>query len=174
MNWLREHMRDHIANSASIDSPENILKFPRDAPASSRNGASAALGLVAQAAEVIRSIEDRAVLTEARAKNLAESAIEKLKFAEARIQSAETARRAAEEVLRKVSAQLEVAEEERNRTRSLIAAATAQLTNAEQRMREAEMRAINAEKALQKIEHAIRTQIVGLARDLARKSAAAA
>ena len=59
------------------------------------------------------------------------------------------------------------------RTESRVAAAEAQLANAEQRVRAAATRATNAEKALTQIEDAIRSQLIGLTRDLARPVGAA-
>jgi len=173
MSWFQEQMRGHIGKSASIDSPENVLNFPRRALGSSGHDASEALELVSQAAEVIRGIEDRAAETEARAKALAQSAIEQLHLAEAQVQSAEAARRGAEERLHMVGAKLEKAEKELMRTESRVAAAEARLANAEQRVRAAATRAIDAEKALTQIEDAIRSQLIGLTRDLARPTVAA-
>jgi len=173
MNWLREHMRDH-ATTATVESWENILSFPGRPAAPVRHDASAALDLVSQAAEAIRGMQDRAVDSENRAKALAESAIEKLRAAEARIQSAEAARRAAQESLSKLSVKLQDAERELTRTQSRIATAEIQLANAEQRVSAAEARAIDAEKAVNHIEDAIRTQLIGLQRNLTRGSARAA
>jgi chromosome segregation ATPase len=174
MNWLREHMRDQLTNAASSGSEKNILDFPGHTPATSRYDASLALDLVSQAAAVIRGIQDRAAETEARAKALAESALEKLQLAEARIHSAEAARRQAQETLSKLGARLHEAERELARTQSRIANAEAQLAKAEQHMRAAETRAINAEKAVSQIEDAIRTQLVGLQENLTGRSIRAA
>jgi hypothetical protein len=171
MDWLGQHMRDYIDNSASIDSPRNILNFPG---APTRYDGSAALDLVSQATEMIRGIQDRAHETETRAKTLAEHAIEKLKLTEACLKSAEAGRFAAEESLCKVSAKLQEAERELARTESRIANAEIQLANAEQRMRAADIRAINAERAVKQIEQAIVNQLVGLERGLTRQSANAA
>jgi multidrug efflux pump subunit AcrA (membrane-fusion protein) len=163
MNWLREHMRDHVTSAASVvDSRENVLNVPGDPPAPSRDDASAAPDIVSQAAEVIKGIQDHAVESESRARALAESAIEKLQLAAARVQSAEAARSAAEETLSKQRARLQEAERELTRTQSRNAAAEMQLANAEQRMAAAETRAASAEKAVNQIENAIRTQLVGL------------
>jgi chromosome segregation ATPase len=174
MNWLREHMRDQLANAASNALGQNILSFPGDTPAVSRHDTSSALDLVSEAAEVIRGIQHRAAESEVRAKALAECALEKLQLAEARIQSAEAARGLAQETLSKLSARLQEAERELTRTQSRIAAAENQLANAERQVRAAETRAINAEKAVNQIEDAIRTQLVGLQRDLTRRSTRAA
>lgn len=174
MNWLREHMRDQLTNAASSEFGKNILSFPTDTPADSRYDTSSALDLVSQAAGVIRGIQDRAAESEARARALAESAIEKLQLAESRIHSAEAARGQAEETLSKLGARLQEAERELARTQSRIATAEAQLAKAEQHMRAAETRAINAEKAVSQIEDAIRTQLVGLQKNLTGRSVRAA
>jgi chromosome segregation ATPase len=174
MNWLREHMRDHVTPAPSVDSPENILTFPGGPAAPSRCDAPAALDLVSQAAEAMKCIHDHAVETEARAKALAESAIEKLHGAEARVQSAEAARSAIEEALSKLRAKLQEAERELTRTQARCVAAEKQLADAEQRVRAAEIRAIDAEKAVNQVEDAVRVQLVGLQRNLIRGSARAA
>jgi chromosome segregation ATPase len=174
MNWLREHMRDSIASAASVSPRENVLSFPNSSEARLRHDGSTALDLVSRAAEVIRGIQERAAETETRAQALAESAIEKLQLAEARIQSAEAARHAAEESVSKLDGRLQEAERELAHTQTRLAAAEAQLAGAEQRMRAAEARAIHAEKAVNQIEDAIRTQLVGLQKNLTRGSARAA
>jgi chromosome segregation ATPase len=174
MNWLREHMRDQLTNAALSDDGRNILDFPGDTPAGPRFDTSSALDLVSQAAGVIRGIQDRAAESEARAKALAENALEKLQLAEDRIHSAEAARGLAQESLSELAARLQEAERELARTQSRIATAEAQLANAEQHMRAAETRAINAEKAVNQIEDAIRTQLVGLQRSLTGRAIRAA
>jgi chromosome segregation ATPase len=174
MNWLREHMRDHSATAAPVDARQNIVDFPAATSVPSRHDALAALDLVSQAAEAIRGMQDRAAESETRARALAESAIEKLQLADARVQSAEAARSAAQEAISKLSTRLQEAERELTRTQAQIAAAETQLENAEQRMRAAETRAVNAEKAVNQIEDAIRTQLIGLQKNLTRGSARAA
>jgi hypothetical protein len=47
-DWLRGHMRDHVANSSMVDSADNILNFQRP-PYSAKNPGAAALDLVYQA-----------------------------------------------------------------------------------------------------------------------------
>jgi DNA repair exonuclease SbcCD ATPase subunit len=108
---------------------------------------------------MIRGIQDHAVELEARAKTLAESDIENLRVAAARVQSAEAARSAAEKTLSELSARLQKAERELTRMQLRNAAAEMQLANAEQRMNAAEARAVSAEKAVNQIENAIRTQL---------------
>jgi chromosome segregation ATPase len=170
MNWLREHMRDQLTNAASSDFGQNILNFPGDTPAASRHDSSSALDLVSEAAGVIRGIQDRAAETEARAKALVESALEKLQLAEGRIHSADAAHGLAQEALAKLSARLQEAERELSRAQSRMATAEAQLANAERQMRAAENRAVNAEKAVSQIEDAIRSELVGLKRNLTGRS----
>src|ERR1035437_6645569 len=166
-NWLREHMRDHIANSSMVDSADNILNFQRP-PYSAKNPGAAALDLVYQAAELIGDANNYAAERQARAENLAKQAIEKLKIADDRVRSAESARRAAEaeikefsdRVEKELSVRLQEIEEAMEQTASRIAATEAQLSAAEQRARTAEIRANEAENALKRIEEAIRSRIL--------------
>src|SRR5262249_25748381 len=117
MNWLREHMREQLANAPSGDYAENIVHFRADNDAP-RHEASSALDLVSQAASVIRGIEERAAESEARARALAEAALEKLEIAERRIADAETARMKAEDTLVRLSARLQEAERELARSQA--------------------------------------------------------
>ena len=172
MNRLREHMRDHIRNP--IDSPESILNFPHRASAALRYDATTALDLLSQAVEAMRNDRYRVNESEARARYLAERAIENLQRAEAQIRSAESMRRAAEGELQKVSARLEETETELMRAVSRIANGESELAKAEERGRATEARAINAEKAFMQLEQAIRTQLVDLGKGLNSRSARAA
>ena len=122
MNWLREHMRDQLMNVASADVRHNVASFPGDRAPALRHGTSSALDLVSEAAGVIRDIQERAAESEARAKAMAEGALEKLQAAVSRIESAEAARDAAEEALGRLSAKLQEAEHELGRTQSRIVA----------------------------------------------------
>jgi chromosome segregation ATPase len=117
----------------------------------------------------MRAMQDRASQSETRAALVAEQAIEKLRFAEARIQSAETARRVAEENLQRATERLEDAEGELDRTSSHITAAEAELVRAAE-----EARALHAERAFKEMEEAIRAQLTGLAKRLSTRSASAA
>src|SRR5438445_129748 len=93
--WLRGHMSEHLARSATPEPPANVVNLDRPAPGAARTRGAAALELVYQAAEAIGDIEERANETEARAKSLVRGAIDKLHAAEARIEAAENARREA-------------------------------------------------------------------------------
>jgi exonuclease VII large subunit len=181
-DWLRGHMRDHVANSSMVDSADNILNFQRP-PYSAKNPGAAALDLVYQAAELIGDVDNYAAERQARAENLAKQAIEKLKIADDRVRSAESARRAAEaeikefsdRVEKELSVRLQEIEEAMEQTASRIAATEAQLSAAEQRARTAEIRANEAENALKRIEEAIRTRILAkMPADFIKRTAAAA
>jgi len=174
MGWLDGHMRDFLNGSASVDPPENVLNFRRDANAPSTSGAAAALDLVSQLAEAVKSIRDRANESELWAKSLAEKAIEKLELADARIQSAEAARQKAEEDLQAVKARLEESETELIRAASRIATAEAQAASANDRAIAIERRAIDAEKAFKQVAEAIRAQLIGLNNNIIKCRASAA
>jgi chromosome segregation ATPase len=173
MNWLRDHMREQLEKSPSGDHAQNVVHFPADT-APPRNGTSAALDLVSQAASVIRGIEDRAAETEARARSLAEAALEKLEAAEIRISDAERARIHAEDALVRLSARLQEAERQLARTQALLVAAENRSNDADHQLRAAEARANSSEKAVGQIEDAIRAQIVGLQRNLTARTRNAA
>ena len=166
-NWLRGHMRDHIANHSALDSVENVLSFQRS-PNSKMTPGAAALDVVYQAAELIRDVDNYATERNARAETLARQAIEKLKIAHDCVQSAESRRLAAEAEIKEfsdrleneLSVRLQEVEKVVEQTASRIAATEAQLSAAEQRAITAEARATEAENALRRIEEAIRTQIL--------------
>lgn len=153
--WLRGHMREHIARSA--DAPAKVVTFDRPAPSAPRTRGSAALELVHRAAEAIGDIEVRASETEERAKALVRGAIDKLNAAEARIEAAETARR---DAIDETAARLAEAVEALKRAEARVAAAEAETLAAETRTQAAETRALEAETALRNIEHAIRTKLL--------------
>jgi hypothetical protein len=158
-NWLREHMRDHIANHSALDSAENVLSF-RHPPNSANNPGAAALDVVYQAADLIRDVDNYAAERQARAETLAKQAIEKLKIAHDCVRSAESRTLAAEAKIKEFSVRLQEIEEGMERAASRMAATEAQLSAAEQRARNAEIRADEAEKALKRIEETIRARIL--------------
>jgi hypothetical protein len=166
-NWLREHMRDHIANSSTVEPTDNIFNF-RSPLNSTKNPGVAALELVYQAAELIGHVHDYAAERQARAETLVQQAIENLNIAYDRVRSAESARHAAEvemkefsdQVETKLTVKLQEIEKEMKQTASQMAATEAQLAAAKQRAKTAEMRATEAENALRRIEEALRTEII--------------
>jgi chromosome segregation ATPase len=148
MSRLREHMLEQFENAPAGDPTQNVVQFSAD---TTQQHTSSALDLVSQVASIIRELQERAADTEARARALAESAIERLRQAETRINDAETARARAEDTLVRLTARLQEAENK--------------LAGAERQMRSAEARAMQAEKAVTQINDAIRAQLLGLQRN---------
>ena len=182
LGWLREHMREHVANTSVTNSTDNILNSQRPS-FTAKNPGQAVLGLVYKAVELIGDVDNYAAERHARAEALALQAIEKLKISDDRIRAAESARHAAEaeietindRVEKEISAKVQELKEAMERTESRIVATEVQLTAAEQRAKAAELRADEAENALKHIEDAIRTQIIEKRLvDLSRKSVRAA
>ena len=110
MQWLREHMRNHIGEAA-LEPTEKVLSFRR-APAgpAKQQQDTEAVDLVYQAADVVRGVQDRAAQIEARAEDLVRRAIEKLQIAENRIRTAEVEQRAAEAGLNEAGARIHATE----------------------------------------------------------------
>jgi hypothetical protein len=160
-------MRNHIADDSAVESAENVLNFKRP-PYSADNPGVETLDLVYEAAELIRNVGDSAAETQSRAETLAKQAIEMLKIAHARVESAESERRIAQTEIKEFSDRTEKAlniklqeiEKLMEEADARIVAAEAQLSAAEQRARTAEIRANEAENALRRIEETIRTRIL--------------
>ena len=94
MQWLREHMRDHIDDADSIEPTDTVLNFRRASAKPPKSQDTDAVDLVYQAADMVRSSLDRAAQIEARSGELVKRAIEKLQTAENRIRTAEVDQRA--------------------------------------------------------------------------------
>lgn len=180
-DWLREHMRDHMANASAVDSADNVLNFPRP-PDSTKNQGAAALDLVYQVAEFIGGVDNFVAKREAVVQTLARQAIEKLNVAHYRVQTAESGRLAVEAEMREFidrmtkgfSDRLQEIENVLERAASSMAAAEAELSAAEQRVRNAERRANEAENALTRVAEAIRTQLLDKNLDYSNRRVAAA
>src|SRR6266852_3630394 len=82
MQWLREHMRDHIDDADSIEPTDTVLNFRRASAKPAKSQDTDAVDLVYQAADVVRNSLDRAAQIEARSGELVKRAIEKLQTAE--------------------------------------------------------------------------------------------
>jgi chromosome segregation ATPase len=156
MSRLREHMLEQFENAPAGD--------PFSAETTQQH-ASSALDLVSQVASIIRGLQERAAETEARARALAESALERLRQAETRTNDAETARARAEDTMARLSARLQEAERELEHTQARVVAAENKLAHAVHHVRSVEARAIQAEKAVTQINDAIRAQLLGLQRN---------
>jgi chromosome segregation ATPase len=154
-------VRRSIASSSA--SGQNTLDRRVSA---SRHTSRRALDLVSQVASIIRGLQERAAETEARARALVESALERLRQAETRINDSETARARAEDTTARLGARLQEAERELERTQARTVAAENKLADAEHQVRSAEARAAQAEKAVTQINDAIRAQLLGLQRNL--------
>jgi chromosome condensin MukBEF complex kleisin-like MukF subunit len=112
---------------------------------------------VYQAAEIFSSIEDHARETEARAQSLCKSAVERLKGAEKRIETAERARL---DIIDEADCKLQEASRALKQAQSRIAAAEDKLTAVEFRAQAAELEAREAKEALALVEEAIRRRLL--------------
>ena len=146
-SWLRDHMRDHLANGNPSDAIENVLSFQRRIT-SGKNPGEAALELVCQAAELIGDVDSFAAGKTSPRGETCLQAIEKLKIADDRVRSAESERRTViaemnefrDKVEKEVSDKLQEMERAMEQTASRVAAAEAKLSTAEQRARAADSR----------------------------------
>ena len=156
MGRLRESIRDRVSDYSAVDAAENILSFRRplySAKDFTKSPGAAAMELVNQAAEHIKNVDDHAAERHARAETLVKQAIEQLKIAHVRVQSAD-------KLEKECSVKVQDAEKLLEQASSRIAAVEAELSAAKQRAKAAERRANEAENALKHIEEALRTRIV--------------
>jgi hypothetical protein len=140
-----------------VQRPGSICTAWRGRHKSLPDSGTTALNLVYQAAEVFRSIEDQARETEARAQSLCKSAVERLKFADQRIEAAERARC---ELISEADCKLQHASRALKQAQSRIVAAEDQLTAMEFRAQAAEAEAREAKQALALVEEAIRRRLL--------------
>jgi hypothetical protein len=151
-SWLRECIQVTDQDQGA-EQEETVLAFPRRRIEPLRNDGQSAIDLVYQAAEVVGNLQDHARQTEIRAQTLCRNALEKLRLAEKRTESAENALNLAE---------------------SCTASAEAKLSAAELRAKNAETRARELDQALSLIEETIRTRLLGAGRNVRGSSAAVA
>ena len=133
-HWLTECIQAPVDGQRSIDA-KNVLEFPRGP----RNDGQSALDLVYQAAKVVSELEDHAREMETRAQGLCRDALEKLRLAKRRAESAESGLYL---------------------TESRISSVEAKLSAADLRAKKAETRARELDQALTLIEDAIRTRLL--------------
>jgi hypothetical protein len=148
---------------ATVNRSENVLSFGRS---SAKDCGTTALNLVYQAAEIFSSIEDHARETEARAQSLCKSAVERLKVAEKRIETAEHARL---EIINEADCKLQDASRALKQAQSRIVAAEDQLTTVEFRAQAAEAEAREAKQALALVEDAIRRRLLSASPEAASR-----
>jgi hypothetical protein len=138
------------------DLAANILHFAPPQPGDS--GASTALDLVYQAAEVFTGMEVHARETEARARSLCQSAVERLQLAEQRVEAAERARR---DIIHDVDGKLQEASRALQQAQSRFESAEHHAAAAEARALAAETEAREARRVLAQVEEAIRSRLLG-------------
>ena len=147
-------------------SPEGVLTF-NDSQSSPINPRKKTLNLVHNAGERTEAAE-HATSPNFRAESLVKEAIEKLKLAQDRVESAEEERQKTLAEVKAFSDRLEEALSNRlqeidtvlEQANSRVAAAELQLAAAEERVRTTELRAIEAENALRRMEAEFRMRII--------------
>jgi hypothetical protein len=169
MKRPRKHVKDRPDESTSTEPSENIVP-----PPTVQDDETAALELVHEAAELIRSLQDRATETEAQAQTIVLQTIDDLEFANSRVHSAEAQREAALAVLEEASVQVQEIEEALRRAESMLADNEVQLSTTELRANAAEARASEGEKTLTRVEAAIRIHLLDGRPRASRDLAAAA
>src|SRR5258708_38802435 len=93
MQWLREHMRNHIGEPS--DQPtEKVLSFRRASAGPAKRQDTEAVELVNQAADMVRGVQDGAAQNEARAEDPVKGQVAKRQVAEDCIRSSEGAQSA--------------------------------------------------------------------------------
>jgi len=154
---LRKHMRDRLAATISSAPADRALRFRGIETSLLRKKETVLLDLVHQAAEVIKDVEQSAIDVRIRAQDLAGQ----LQLAQDRIEDAERDRQAAETKFQTAKARIEQIEEALIQAEVRMSTIEAQLSEAELRASMAEARANDADGALERLEGAIRTQLLG-------------
>ena len=148
-------------------SPEGVLTF-NDSQSSPINPRKKTLNLVHNAGEHLSEAAEHATSTNFRAESLVKDAIEKLKLAQDRVESAEVERQKTLAEVKAFSDRLEEALSNRlqeidavlEQANSRLATAERQLAAAEERVKTTELRAIEAENALRRMEAEFRMRII--------------
>jgi chromosome segregation ATPase len=167
MDWLETQIRRQVAGRALTQQSERVLNFPATASGSSSGHAEAVSDLVSEVAEAIKAAEERAAETVARAESIANNAAEKLRLGQLRAERAEAAQRKSGAELAEFRDEVEKARSELEHAQAQLAFKAGELAEAEQRAEAAARRADDAEADLERVMHALRTQ-------LARKEASPA
>jgi hypothetical protein len=154
MKRFRQHVKGHSDALASTEPSEHVVPHR-----TMEADGTAVLALVHQAAELMRNLEDRATDTEGRAQAIVLQAIEDLNLAKDRVCSAEAQQELSLAALKETNAKAQEIEDELRRSDALLAAYELRLSTAERLMSGAEGRADEAEKALIRVEDAIRLRL---------------
>jgi chromosome segregation ATPase len=151
-----------VSSTSNLEcASENVVNFQYMPRSSADDGGQTALSLVFQAAELIRDTKDRAYAIEQRAQSLAENAITHLTDAQDRIQQLQSERAVLEARFKEVNLRWSEAEEALKKALLRMSTAETRLLEAEKRTDRAERRANEMASAVERIEDAIRTQILG-------------
>lgn len=145
-----DRIMDEIVPRDGVESATSYA--PVRPPAHVGDDATAALGLVSEAAAAIRELERESAQAVARARNVAHALKEKIERAETRADRAEEALRQAEFQVEELTAAVEQTRDELEARQSQLAAKATELAVAEQR-------ADDAEAAIRRVVDAIRTQL---------------
>ena len=148
-------------------SPEGVLTF-NDSQSSQISARKKTLNLVHNAGERITEAAEHATSPNFRAESLVKEAIEKLKLAQDRVESAEEERQKTLAEVKAFSDRLEEALSNRlqeidavlEQANSRLATAERQLAAAEERVKTTELRAIEAENTLRRMEAEFRMRII--------------
>jgi hypothetical protein len=162
-----------IETQLKVGSADGVPNVGRAIPPVNMPG-GATIDLVSQVATLIEGIEAHAAETNARAHDLARRTVDQLNFATGRIRALEAGLIAAEVSLTKANARADEAEQVARITRERIAAIEDRLAAAEDRARNAEARAIEGEKALRRVDDAIRNRLLAKRQPSIGRLAAAA
>ena len=169
VSWLGEHMRDHMAGASSAGAANRTLPVRRTRALPMKQE-TALLDLVQRAANVIQDVEQSAIDMKVRAQDLAGQ----LQLAQDRIEDAERDRQAVETEFQTAKARIEQIEEALIQAEVRISTIEAQLSEAEQRASMAEARANEADGTIERLESAIRTQLLGSIERASRRLPSAA
>jgi hypothetical protein len=168
MKLVRQHVESNTDKLGSTEPSERPVPIPRDMPNAIQNDGTAALKLVHQAAQLIRGMAKRVSDTDAAAQAIYQQAIDDLKFANRCVHSAEERRKAALVAMEEANVQVHEIEKALREAESMLAAKEIQLSTAKLRANAAEARANEADKALVRIEDAIRIHLIDPRPDASR------
>jgi hypothetical protein len=168
MKRFRQHVTGDAEESVSTEPGEP------DLPGAVEADGTTVLGLVYQAVELVRNLEDRAIDAERQLQAIVLKAIEGLNLAKQRVHSAETQRDIPLAALKELSAKAQEIEEELKRSEALLAAYELRLSTAERRADGAEVLAHETEKALLRFEDAVRLHLLDPKPNSSREFAVAA
>jgi hypothetical protein len=157
MNIGKEQSADIFDLAAALG--PNVVRFvppSRDDPQSAGSEWAESLHLIDQAADFLKSSEERVYHAEARAEKIAEKAMEGLKTAHARVLKAEAQSREAEQ---RASEEVQSAIQRAAQAEAWAHAAEERAREAESRAAVAEARAKNAEEWLRRLTESLKQKL---------------